>query len=51
VLFRSPSGTRWQRAGSFAVDERGVIVWRHVPSHAGDLPDLAQALEALAGEA
>jgi len=45
---RHPAGTRWQRAGTFAVDERGAIVWRHVPSHAGDLPDLGEALEALA---
>jgi hypothetical protein len=46
---RHPAGTRWQRAGTFAVDERGVVVWRHVPAHAGDLPDLAQALAALGG--
>jgi alkyl-hydroperoxide reductase/thiol specific antioxidant family protein len=44
---RHPAGTRWQRAGTFAVGERGVIVWRHLPSHAGDLPDLEQAVEAL----
>lgn len=44
---RHPVGTRWQSAGTFAVDERGAVVWRHVPAHAGDVPDLAQAIEAL----
>jgi hypothetical protein len=44
---RRPSGTRWQRAGAFAVDDGGVIRWRHLPSHAGDLPDLAAAARAL----
>lgn len=46
---RHPVGTRWQRAGTFAVDERGAVVWRHMPAHAGDVPDLAQALKALGG--
>lgn len=44
---RHPSGTRWQSAGTFAVDADGVVVWRHLPEHAGDLPDLDAALEAL----
>lgn len=49
---RHPVGTRWQRAGTYAVDAHGRIAWRHIPSHAGDLPDLAGALAALgAGEA
>lgn len=37
-------GTRWQSAGTFGVDGAGVVRWRHVPVHAGDLPDLAAAL-------
>jgi hypothetical protein len=44
---RHPSGTRWQMAGTFAVDAQGVVRWRHLPWHAGDLPDLGQAIEAL----
>jgi AhpC/TSA antioxidant enzyme len=44
---RHPVGTRWQRAGTFAVDSGGKIAWRHVPRHAGDLPDLAAAAEAV----
>jgi AhpC/TSA antioxidant enzyme len=40
---RRPDGTRWQRAGTFAVDAGGVVRWRHLPDHAGSLPDLAQA--------
>jgi hypothetical protein len=44
---RHPVGTRWQSAGTFAVDAGGVVRWRHVPSHAGDLPDLEAAVRAL----
>jgi len=44
---RHPAGTRWQGAGSFAVDERGIVRWRHLPKHAGDLPDLVQAFGSL----
>lgn len=44
---RHPSGTRWQAGGTFAVDESGTIVWRHLPVHAGDLPDLGEAIAAL----
>src|SRR5205814_353510 len=33
---RHPDGTRWQRAGTFAVDADGIVRWRHVPAHAGD---------------
>ncbi|HEY1352501.1 MAG TPA: AhpC/TSA family protein [Ktedonobacteraceae bacterium] len=44
---RHPSGTRWQMAGTFAVDASGVVRWQHLPRHAGDLPDLGQAIEAL----
>ncbi|HEV3230041.1 MAG TPA: AhpC/TSA family protein [Solirubrobacteraceae bacterium] len=49
VRNRHPSGTRWQTAGTFAVDAAGVIRWVHVPEHAGSLPDLdAAALAARA---
>lgn len=44
---RHPSGTRWQMAGTFAVDAQGVVRWRHLPEHAGDLPNMGQAIEAL----
>jgi hypothetical protein len=43
---RHPDGTRWQQAGTFAVDARGIVRWRHIPGHAGELPDLADAAEA-----
>jgi len=45
---RHPCGTRWQSAGTFAVDGQGVLRWRHLPEHAGDLPDLEAAVRALA---
>jgi hypothetical protein len=45
---RHPDGTRWQRAGTFAIDATGIVRWNHVPEHAGDLPDLSRALVALA---
>jgi hypothetical protein len=40
---RHPDGTRWQQAGTFAVDAAGIVLWRHLPAHAGDLPDLEAA--------
>lgn len=43
---RSPSGSRWQMAGSFAVCASGQTVWRHIPDHAGDLPELGDAVTA-----
>jgi hypothetical protein len=43
-----PTGTRWQSAGAFAVDREGIVRWRHLPEHAGDLPDLDTAREAVA---
>ena len=45
---RHPAGTRWQTAGTFAVDAAGVVRFAHVPEHAGDLPDLAAASAAVA---
>ena len=47
VRNRHPHGTRWQRAGTFAVDADGVVRWRHLPEHAGDLPDLRAAIAAV----
>ena len=44
---RHPDGTRWQGAGTFAVDRDGRVAWRHLPDHAGALPDLAAAAAAL----
>lgn len=44
---RHPAGTRWQSAGTFALDGDGVVRWRAVPAHAGDLPDLDAGLAAL----
>jgi hypothetical protein len=46
---RHPEGTRWQGAGTFAVDAGGVVRWRHLPEHAGSLPDLEQAAASLSG--
>ena len=43
---RHPEGTRWQQAGTFAVDAGGTVRLRHLPEHAGDLPDLAAAAAA-----
>lgn len=47
VRNRHPSGTRWQTAGTFAIDTQGIVRWRHLPQHAGDLPDLNGAAEVL----
>jgi hypothetical protein len=47
VRNRHPHGTRWQQAGAFALDAKGTVRWRHLPAHAGDLPDLREAASAL----
>ena len=44
---RHPSGTRWQSAGTFALDASHTVCWRHLPAHAGELPDVSAALRAL----
>jgi AhpC/TSA antioxidant enzyme len=41
------SGTRWQTAGSFAVDANGVVKWVKVAKSADDMPDLKEALKAV----
>ena len=46
---RWASGNRWQAAATFAVDPAGVLCWRHFPRHAGDLPPLHEAVNALIG--
>lgn len=43
-----PTGTRWQSAGTFALDREGVVRWRHLPEHAGEVPDLDVARAAIA---
>ena len=44
---RHPSGSRWQGAGTFAVDGHGIVRFVHIACHAGDLPDLVAAFRAL----
>jgi hypothetical protein len=44
---RHPHGTRWQSAGTFALDDHAIVRWRHLPAHAGDMPDLDSALKAV----
>jgi hypothetical protein len=44
---RHPDGNRWQPGGTFAVDAAGIVRWRHLPTHAGDLPQLDAAAGAL----
>ena len=44
---RHPHGSRWQSAGTFALDGRRIVRWRSLPAHAGDTPDLQSALGAL----
>jgi hypothetical protein len=39
--------TRWQQARTFALDAQHIVRWHHLPSHAGDLPELDMALTAL----
>lgn len=48
---RHPDGTRWQRAGTFAIDDGGTVRWRHLPEHAGEMPDLRDALARIAPSA
>ena len=46
---RHPDGTRWQTAGTFGVDEDGIVRWHHLPTYAGDMPDLEAAVAAVTG--
>jgi hypothetical protein len=47
---RHPEGTRWQAAGTFAIDRDGIVRWRHLPAHAGDIPDFDEAVRAARGD-
>lgn len=40
------SGNRWQTAGSFAVDQAGVVKWSRKASSADDIPVLEDAIAA-----
>jgi hypothetical protein len=42
-----PTGTRWQSAGTFALDGERIVRWRHLPEHAGDLSDFDAARAAI----
>lgn len=44
---RHPAGTRWQSAGTFALDGGGIVRWRSLPAHAGELPELDAALRSI----
>lgn len=44
---RHPHGTRWQMAGTFALDGQRILRWRHLPEHAGDVPELEPAVAAV----
>ena len=44
---RHPHGTRWQSAGTFALDENAIVRWRMLPAHAGEMPDLDSALASI----
>ena len=44
---RYPAGSRWRSAAAFVTDSGGHIVWRHLPAHAADLPDLSEAVRRL----
>ena len=35
---RHPHGTRWQTAGTFALDPEGIVRWRHLPVPRGRSP-------------
>jgi hypothetical protein len=41
------SGTRWQTAGSFAVDGEGTVRWVDVATQASHVPDFHKAIGAL----
>ena len=44
---RWASGNRWQAAATFAIDATTIVRWRHFPAHAGNLPQLPDAITAL----
>lgn len=42
------SGSRWQTAGSWAVDKEGVVRWGGVSKSSDDIPDFEEAVKAVA---
>jgi len=44
---RDASGTRWQQQVCFLVDGNSFVIGRHVPKHAGDVPDLENMVRLL----
>lgn len=41
------SGNKWQIAGSFAMDQEGIVKWAKVAESADDIPDFKDALSAV----
>ncbi|KAI1200480.1 hypothetical protein F5X97DRAFT_321453 [Nemania serpens] len=41
------SGSRWQTAGAFAIDEGGLVRWRHIAARADDLADWDAAVQSV----
>lgn len=41
------SGSRWQTAGNFAVDEKGTVVWGQASEKADEIPDFEVAVKAV----
>lgn len=41
------SGSRWQTAGSWAIDEKGVVRWGGAAKTADEVPDFKEALLAV----
>src|SRR5262249_2392011 len=46
IRSRRAVGTRAQSAATFALDAQGRMKMKHLPAHAGDLPDLDRAARA-----
>jgi hypothetical protein len=44
------SGSRWQTAGSWAVDGGGVVRWGGLAKSADDVPTFEEGVKALKGE-
>ncbi|KAI8939128.1 hypothetical protein NX059_004962 [Plenodomus lindquistii] len=43
------SGNRWQTAGNFGVDGKGMVRWSRVDGRADDMPDFREGIEAVGG--
>jgi hypothetical protein len=44
------SGSRWQTAGSYAVDREGIVRWGKAAERADDIPDFEDAVGTLLGD-